>query len=76
MRRNVSNWTVVLLVLVVGAAVGGCGWTPRDEFQLCRSLTIKARPGSGTEVAYRFNAQETLAARRIGAEVAATNPVR
>jgi len=72
MRLFVNNRALAAaaLTLVAGLAQG-CGWTPRDEFQLHRSVSVKAKPGDGSETSYRWNAQESLAARRIGAEIAA-----
>jgi len=33
-------------------ALGGCGWTARDEF-LARQASIKPRPGDGSELISR-----------------------
>lgn len=68
--RFTSPVCVGLAVLVMGIA-GGCGWTPRDEFQYNRSLVLKARPGDGSELSYRWKPTEEMLARRVGAELAA-----
>lgn len=61
---------LALAALLAGIA-GGCGWTPRDEFQYSRSLVLKARPGDGSELSYHWKPTEEMLARRVGAELAA-----
>ena len=30
--------------------LGGCGWTPRDEFLQDRSVTVSSAPGDGSTI--------------------------
>lgn len=38
--------------------LGGCGWTPRDEFYANRSMIIHAQPGDGSRLAFTPTAHE------------------
>jgi hypothetical protein len=66
----VRFWKRFVLVGLAGAAatLPGCGWSARDEFLASRQVTVRARPGDGSEIATNFRASPR--ARAAGTEVA------
>ena len=63
-------WKRFMLVGLAGAAgvLPGCGWSARDEFIASRQVTLRSRPGDGSEIATSFRASPR--ARTAGTEVA------
>lgn len=61
-----------LLLAVAASAVGGCGWTPRDEFLHNRQTVIRSEPGDGSRYTFQTNSDSPLAAERAGVEVVLT----
>jgi hypothetical protein len=39
-----------LLACAMVLLLGGCGWTPRDEFLRDRSVTVSSAPGDGSTI--------------------------
>jgi len=39
--------------------MGGCGWTPRDEYMHDRTVTIHSRAGDGSEIATNWKQRQS-----------------
>ena len=54
--RLISKGSMRLAAVAVAAVLGGCGWSARDQFYANRSVTLRSRPGDGTEISSQFRA--------------------
>jgi hypothetical protein len=63
-RMRLVKRTIVWAGLLAAiATLSGCGWTARDDFYMSRSVSLRSRPGDGSEIsAGGFRASPTATA--------------
>jgi hypothetical protein len=53
------------IALGLGGGIGGCGWTPRDEFAASRTVVVHPKAGDGSRVTSGWDARQV--AQKSGA---------